>query len=77
MRRSIVEKKLADLNPDAIRELKEHRRKLALHFKETNPEAYEHMLQVRREHIERLEKSDPKLAAKLKELYNHGEDSES
>lgn len=76
-RRSIVEKKLADLNPDAIRELKEHRRKLALHFKETNPEAYEHMLQVRREHIERLEKSDPKLAAKLKELYNHGEDSES
>lgn len=76
-RRSIVEKKLADLNPDAIKALKEHRRKLALHFKETNPEAYEHMLQVRREHIERLEKSEPKLAEKLKELYNHGEDSES
>lgn len=76
-RRSIVEKKLADLNPDAIKALKEHRRKLALHFKETNPEAYEHMLQVRREHIERLEKSEPKLAEKLKELYNHGEDSGS
>ena len=31
----------------------------------------------RKEHIEKLEKSDPKLAEKLKELYNHGEDSES
>ena len=34
-------------------------------------------IQVRKEHIEKLEKSDPKLAEKLKELYNHGEDSES
>ena len=55
----------------------QHRRKMAAHFKNANPKAYEHMIQVRKEHIEKLEKSDPKLAEKLKELYNHGEDSES
>ena len=50
---------------------------MAAHFKNDSPKAYEHMIQVRKEHIEKLEKSDPKLAEKLKELYNHGEDSES
>lgn len=75
-RRLVVEKKLADLNPEAIGALKEHRKKLALHFKETNPEAYEHMLKIRKEHIESLSNSDPKLAEKFKELYDHGEDGE-
>lgn len=76
-RRAVVEKKLQSLNPEAIKALHEHRRKMAAHFKNANPKAYEHMIQVRKEHIEKLEKSDPKLAEKLKELYNHGEDSES
>lgn len=74
---AVVEKKLQSLNPEAIKALHEHRRKMAAHFKNANPKAYEHMIQVRKEHIEKLEKSDPKLAEKLKELYNHGEDSES
>jgi len=76
-RRAVVEKKLQSLNPEAIKALHEHRRKMAAHFKNANPKAYEHMIQVRKEHIEKLEKSDPKLAEKLKELYNYGEDSES
>lgn len=76
-RRAVVEKKLQSLNPEAIKALHEHRRKMAAHFKNANPKAYEHMIQVRKEHIEKLEKSDPKLAEKLRNFIITGEDSES
>ena len=38
-------------------------------FKENNPEAYAHMIQHRKDHISRLEKEKPELAAKMKEFY--------
>lgn len=40
-----------------------------LHFKENNPEAYKHMMERRMEHISKLEKENPELAAKMKKLY--------
>lgn len=49
--------------------LKQHRHELAIRFKERNPKAYAHMLERRKEHIHRLTKTNPELAAKLRELY--------
>lgn len=75
-RRAIVEHKLQNLNPQALKLLRQHRHKVAMHFKQTNPKAYEHMMRIRKEHIQRLEKMDPQLAAKMKELYNWNEDTQ-
>lgn len=48
----------------------------AMQFKERNPKAYAHMLERRKEHIHRLTKTNPELAAKLRELYGeNGEES--
>ena len=47
-----------------------------MQFKERNPKAYAHMLERRKEHIHRLTKTNPELAAKLRELYGeNGEES--
>lgn len=74
-RRAIVEKKLMNMNPEAIKVLYNHRKKLAQQFEKSNPMAYKHMVELRKEHIMKLEKSDPELAEKLKKLYAM-EDSE-
>lgn len=68
-RRAIVEKKLMNMNPEAIKVLYNHRKKLAQQFEKSNPMAYKHMVELRKEHIMKLEKSDPQLAQKLKKLY--------
>lgn len=68
-RRAIVEKKLMSMNPEAIKMLYKHRKKLAQQFKQRNPMAYKHMVELRKEHITKLEKTDPELAEKLKKLY--------
>ena len=68
-RRAIVEKKLMNMNPEAIKVLYHHRKKLARQFEKSNPMAYKHMVELRKEHIMKLEKSDPELAQKLKKLY--------
>ena len=64
-----LEAKIAKLNPDALKHLREHRKEVLQRFKENNPEAYAHMIQHRKEHISRLEKEKPELAAKMKEFY--------
>lgn len=69
LRRSIVESKIQNLNPEGLKVLRKHRQEVARHFKESSPEAYEHMLTRRKEHIEHLEKTNPALAEKLKSLY--------
>lgn len=69
-RRLIIEKKLSALNPDAINALRKHRHNLELRFSRRNPKAYEHMLLIRRQHIEDLEKTNPELADKLKRHYD-------
>lgn len=68
-RRAIVEKKLMNMNPEAIKVLYNHRKKLAQQFEKSNPMAYKHMVELRKEHIMKLEKTDPQLAQKLKKLY--------
>lgn len=68
-RRLRLEAKIAKLNPDALANLRQHRREVMLHFKENNPEAYKHMMERRMEHISKLEKENPELAAKMKKLY--------
>ncbi len=68
-RRAIVEKKLMNMNPEAIKVLYKHRKELAQQFKQSNPMAYKHMVELRKEHIMKLEKTDPELAEKLKKLY--------
>lgn len=75
-RRAVVEHKLQNLNPQALKLLREHRHKVAMHFKATNPEAYAHMLRIRKEHILQLEKTDPQLAEKLKTLYHWNEETQ-
>lgn len=68
-RRTIVEKKLMSMNPETIKILHKHRRKLARQFEKRNPIAYKHIVELRREHIAKLEKTDIELAEKLKKLY--------
>jgi len=68
-RRAIVEQKLASLNPEAIEALYSHRKKIAQHFKESNPAAYHHMIALRKEYIKKIGQTDPKLADKLSALY--------
>ena len=69
-RRVVVEKKLAQINPDAIQMLKEHRKEMLDRLKLHNPYAYEHMMEQKRKHYEHLKKKDPELAQKLKNFYN-------
>lgn len=68
-RRIRLEAKIAKLNPDALKHLRQHRKEVILRFKENNPDAYKRMLEQRLEHISKLEKEKPELAAKMKELY--------
>ncbi|MDO5403086.1 MAG: SulP family inorganic anion transporter [Eubacteriales bacterium] len=72
-RRVIVEYKLMKINPEALGMLKAHRKQMETHFRKTNPKAYEHMLQIRKEHILQLENDNPQLAAKMKTLYQWNE----
>jgi anti-anti-sigma regulatory factor len=72
-RRSEVEHKLDNINPDALEAIQNHRRKVALYMKENNPSAYTHLEQLRRRHIEALRKTDPALAKKLEKLYGYSE----
>lgn len=74
-RRIIVERKLSEINPDAIHLLKEHRKEVLARFKMHNPYAYEHMMKQRKEHFEQLRKKDPVLAEKLKHFYNLSDDN--
>ena len=73
-RRVVVEKKLAQINPDAIHMLKEHRKEMLGRVKLHNPYAYEHMMEQKRKHYEHLKKKDPELAQKLKIFYNLSDD---
>ena len=73
-RRVVVEKKLAQINPDAIHMLKEHRKQMLDRVKLHNPYAYEHMMEQKRKHYEHLKKKDPELAQKLKIFYNLSDD---
>lgn len=73
-RRVVVEKKLAQINPDAIQMLKEHRKEMLDRLKLHNPYAYEHMMEQKRKHYEHLKKKDPELAQKLKNFYNLSDD---
>ena len=73
-RRVVVEKKLAQINPDAIQMLKEHRKQILDRMKLHNPYAYEHMMEQKRKHYEHLKKKDPELAQKLKNFYNLSDD---
>ena len=43
-RRLRLEAKIAKLNPDALKHLREHRKEVLQRFKENNPEAYAHMI---------------------------------
>ena len=70
----VVEKKLAQINPDAIQMLKEHRKEMLDRLKLHNPYAYEHMMEQKRKHYEYLKKKDPELAQKLKNFYNLSDD---
>jgi anti-anti-sigma regulatory factor len=72
-RRSEVEHKLDNINPDALEAIQNHRRKVALYMKENNPTAYTHLEQLRKRHIEALRKTDPALAEKLERLYGYSE----
>ena len=58
-RRVVVEKKLAQINPDAIQMLKEHRKQILDRMKLHNPYAYEHMMEQKKKHYEHLKKKDP------------------
>ncbi|WP_244833773.1 SulP family inorganic anion transporter [Clostridium sp. BJN0001] len=69
-RRSQVERKLQNLNPDAIAMIKKQRIKVSEHFKEVNLTAFNHINEIRKKHIERLQKTDPDLAEKMKEFYD-------
>jgi hypothetical protein len=71
LRRSILESKIQNLNPEGLKVLRKHRHEVARHFKESSPEAYKRMMARRKEHIEQLEKTNPALAEKLKTLYEH------
>ena len=73
-RRVVVEKKLAQINPDAIQMLKEHRKQILDRMKLHNPYAYEHMMEQKKKHYEHLKKKDPELAQKLKNFYNLSDD---
>ena len=73
-RRVVVEKKLAQINPDAIQMLKEHRKEMLDRLKLHNLYAYEHMMEQKRKHYEHLKKKDPELAQKLKNFYNLSDD---
>ena len=73
-RRVVVEKKLTQINPDAIQMLKEHRKEMLDRLKLHNPYAYEHMMEQKRKHYEHLKKKDPELAQKLKNFYNLSDD---
>jgi high affinity sulfate transporter 1 len=73
-RRSEVEHKLDNINPDALEAIQNHRRKVALYMKENNPTAYAHLEQLRKRHIEALRKTDPALAGKLERLYGYNEE---
>ena len=75
-RRVVVEKKLAQINPDAIQMLKEHRKEMLDRVKLHNPYAYEHMMEQKRKHYEHLKKKDPELAQKLKNFYNLSDDDQ-
>lgn len=50
-RRVTVEYKLMKINPEALEMLKKHRKQMEAHFKETNPKAYAHMMEIRKKHI--------------------------
>ena len=73
-RRVVVEKKLAQINPDAIQMLKEHRKEMLDRLKLHNPYVYEHMMEQKRKHYEHLKKKDSELAQKLKNFYNLSDD---
>ncbi len=70
-RRLVIEKKLSQINPEAIRILSSHRANIARHFQEKNPKAYAHMVERREEHLAHLEKTNPEMAEKFRELYRH------
>ena len=72
----VVEKKLTQINPDAIQMLKEHRKEMLDRVKLHNPYAYEHMMEQKRKHYEHLKKKDPELAQKLKNFYNLSDDDQ-
>ena len=73
-RREIVEHKLEQINPDALKTLYSHRRKLYEHFKEENSKAYEHVVELRKKHFKNLEQTDPELARKLMKMYGYDDE---
>ena len=73
-RREIVEHKLEQINPDALKTLYSHRRKLYEHFREENSKAYEHVVELRKKHFKNLEQTDPELARKLMKMYGYDDE---
>lgn len=68
-RRLILEEKLQSLNPVALNLLQAHRRQLARHFLDRDPEKYRRLLERRRALFEQFQRLHPELAEKLKALH--------
>ena len=69
-RRLETENRLFMLNPRALELLREHRKKLYRHFKEENPEEFEHIVSLQKTLFDELEKNNPNIAEEIKKLHN-------
>ena len=75
-RRDIVEQKLEDVDPGALRRLKEYRKTHGETLRKRNREAYQQMIRRRQEHLKRLEQDYPDLARKLRQIMENGKNGD-
>ncbi len=75
-RRDIVEQKLEDVDPGALRRLKEYRKTHGETLRKRNREAYQQMIRRRQEHLKRLEQDHPDLARKLRQIMENGKNGD-
>ncbi|MDO5519099.1 MAG: SulP family inorganic anion transporter [bacterium] len=69
-RRQYNQTKIEQINKKVSQTLKRHRHELAMQLMQLNPEAFEHWMEKRNEHLKRLEGEDPLLLNKWKEWYD-------
>lgn len=67
-RRTIIEQRMYDMDPNVIERLTKQRMSMAEEFRSKDPNAYERLLKRRQLHIQRLAETNPELAESYRKL---------
>ena len=71
-----MEQKLEDVDPGALRRLKEYRKTHGETLRKRNREAYQQMIRRRQEHLKRLEQDHPDLTRNLRQIMENGKNGD-